>query len=195
MANLNESIFRDTLSLWRNNITRAMFPVAYEDLKERIVSEFGQRMLDNPQLVLRVINAVDKKAGRGEVSFQAKGEKGSCYLCGSSAHFYKSCNLYDDTLSFEDNKKKAAEIGRNTRKNIGGGTGLRPGDVSSDGESKGEGGGAGGPRLPKKKYDKGKDKKDTKGVKFEAANKCLNLEPQIGVFTESEICAKISWAE
>jgi hypothetical protein len=188
MSNLNESIFKDTQGLWRSTFTRGTFPRTFAGLKERIITEFGQKNMDNPYLIAKVSNAGEKPVGKGEVSFPVKEESkhsggSGCWLC-SGSHRYRECDHYDSSLSFDENKRRVAEMLKNTKSNSGGGkSGPRPGAVSASGS-----GGAGATRASGDGNKAKKSKSDTKhpsasgGVKFETSSKCTCTETAENIF-------------
>lgn len=68
MNNLNDNIFRESKAAFMNLSTRRLYPNNYEDIKQRMIDEYGQMMARKPQLVLKVIKGEDSKR-REESSF------------------------------------------------------------------------------------------------------------------------------
>ena len=52
MNSLNDTIFRESKAAFVNLSTRALYPNNYEDIKQRMIDEYGQMMARKPQLVL-----------------------------------------------------------------------------------------------------------------------------------------------
>ena len=71
---------------------RALFPDTYEEMKQRVIAEYGQITSRKPQTVLKVIRGEDAKR-YGESSFKAEEE--GCHICGVHGHFWKSCKHYN----------------------------------------------------------------------------------------------------
>ena len=84
------------------SITRVLFPDTYDEIKQRIISEYGQITSRKPQTVLKVIKGEDAKR-YGEASFKAEEE--GCHVCGVPGHFYRSCKQYNKGFSVEANRK------------------------------------------------------------------------------------------
>ena len=80
-----------------NLSTRRLYPDNYEDIKQRMIDEYGQMMARKPQLVLKVIKGEDSKR-REESSFKAgeehKGSDKACHICGKVGHFMRGCDYY-----------------------------------------------------------------------------------------------------
>ena len=102
MNNLNDLIFKDAKNDFMNQRTRSLFPDTYEEIKQKMIDEYGQIMTRKPQLVLKVIRGEDTRKG-AEASFKA--EEGGCHVCGEPGHFYRSCEHYSNKFSLEANKK------------------------------------------------------------------------------------------
>ena len=102
MNNLNDLIFKDVKNDFMNQRTRSLFPDTYEEIKQKMIDEYGQIMTRKPQLVFKVIRGEDTRKG-AEASFKA--EEGGCHVCGEPGHFYRSCELYSNKFSLEANKK------------------------------------------------------------------------------------------
>ena len=101
MNNLNDSIFGDVKSNYMDLSTRALFPDTYEEIKQRVIAEYGQITSRKPQTVLKVIRGDDAKR-YGESSFKAEEE--GCHICGVHGHFWKSCKHYNKKYSLEQNR-------------------------------------------------------------------------------------------
>ncbi len=80
MNNLNDEIFRESKAAFMNLSTRRLYPDNYEDIKQRMIDEYGQMMARKPQLVLKVIKGEDSKR-REESSFKAGEEHKSSDKC------------------------------------------------------------------------------------------------------------------
>ena len=81
--------------------TRMLFPETYDEIKQRVIAEYGQITQRKPQTVLKVIKGEDAKR-YGKASFKAE-EKG-CHVCGMPGHFYRSCKHYNKDFSVEANR-------------------------------------------------------------------------------------------
>ena len=91
MNNLNDSIFGDIKANFLDLSTLALFPKTYEELKQRMIAEYGQISMRKPHTVIKVIKGEDSKR-YGESSFKAEEE--GCHICGIPGHFYKSCKHF-----------------------------------------------------------------------------------------------------
>ena len=101
MNNLNDSIFGELKNSYMSLSTRALFPDNYEELKQRIIAEYGQITSRKPQAVLKVIKGEGSKR-YGEASFKAEEE--GCHICGVTGHFWKKCKHYNKNFSLEQNR-------------------------------------------------------------------------------------------
>ena len=64
MNNLNDSIFEKVRANFLELSTRVLFPDPYDEIKQRIIVEYGQITQRKPQTVLKVIKGEDaKRAG------------------------------------------------------------------------------------------------------------------------------------
>ena len=102
MNNLNDTIFGTVKANFMELSTRVLFPESYDEIKQRIIAEYGQIISRKPQTVLKVIKGEDAKR-YGEASFKAEEE--GCYVCGMPGHFYRSCKHYNKDFSVEANRK------------------------------------------------------------------------------------------
>ena len=101
MNNLNDSIFGDVKSNYMDLSTRALFPDTYEEIKQRVIAEYGQITARKPHTVLKVLKGEDSKR-YGESSFKAEEE--GCHICGITGHFWKACKHYNKKYSLEQNR-------------------------------------------------------------------------------------------
>ena len=102
MNNLNDSIFGDIKANFLDLSTRALFPQTYDELKQRMIAEYGQISMRKPHTVMKMIKGEDSKR-YGESSFKAEEE--GCHICGIPRHFYKSCKHFNRKYSLEQNKR------------------------------------------------------------------------------------------
>ena len=98
MDNLNDSNFGTVKANFMELSTRVLFPDTYDEIKQRIIAEYGQITQRKPQTVLKVIKGEDVKR-YGEPSFKAE-EEGS-HVCGMPGHFYRSCKHNNKDFSVE----------------------------------------------------------------------------------------------
>ena len=61
MNNLNDTIFGTVKANFMELSTRVLFPDTYDEIKQRIISEYGQITSRKPQTVLKVIKGEDAK--------------------------------------------------------------------------------------------------------------------------------------
>ena len=101
MNNLNDSIFGTVKANFMELSTRVLFPETYDEIKQRVIAEYGQITQRKPQTVLKVIKGEDAKR-YGEASFKAEEE--GCHVCGMPGHFYRSCKHYNKDFSVEANR-------------------------------------------------------------------------------------------
>ena len=101
MNNLNDTIFGDVKSNYMDLSTRALFPDTYEEIKQRVIAEYGQITARKPHTVLKVLKGEDSKR-YGESSFKAEEE--GCHICGITGHFWKACKHYNKKYSLEQNR-------------------------------------------------------------------------------------------
>ena len=101
MNNLNDSIFGDVKSNYMDLSTRALFPDTYEEIKQRVIAEYGQITARKPHTVLKVLKGEDSKR-YGESSFKAEEE--GYHICGITGHFWKACKHYNKKYSLEQNR-------------------------------------------------------------------------------------------
>ena len=73
MNNLNDTIFGTVKANFMELSTRVLFPDTYDEIKQRIIAEYGQITARKPQTVLKVIKGEDAKR-YGEASFKAEEE-------------------------------------------------------------------------------------------------------------------------
>ena len=77
MNNLNDAIFGAVKDNFMELSTRVLFPDTYDEIKQRIIAEYGQITQSKPQTVLKVIKGEDACA---MASFKAEEE--GCRVCG-----------------------------------------------------------------------------------------------------------------
>ena len=85
MNNLNDTIFGTVKANFMELSIRVQFPDTYDEIKQRVISEYGQITSRKPQTVLKVIKGEDAKR-YGEASFKAEEE--GCHVCGVPRHVY-----------------------------------------------------------------------------------------------------------
>ena len=61
MNNLNDTIFGTVKANFMELSTRILFPDTYDEIKQRIIAEYGQITSRKPQTVLKVIKGEDTK--------------------------------------------------------------------------------------------------------------------------------------
>ena len=93
MNNLNDSIFEKVRANFLELSTRVLFPDPYDEIKQRIIVEYGQITQRKPQTVLKVIKGEDAKR-YGEAS----------HVYDMPGHFYRSCKHYTTDFSVEANR-------------------------------------------------------------------------------------------
>ena len=101
MNNLNDTIFSHVKANFADLSTRALFPHTYDEIKQRIIAEYGQITTRRPQAVMKVIRGEEPRR-YGEASFKA--EEDGCHICGVPGHFYKSFKHYNRKYSQKQNR-------------------------------------------------------------------------------------------
>ena len=105
MNNL-DTIFGTVKANFMELITRILFPDTYDEIKQRIIAEYGQIISRIPQTVLKVIKGEDAKR-HGTASFKAEEE--GCHVCGLPGFSVGATRKYYVKYQNKNDKKKSHE--------------------------------------------------------------------------------------